>query len=212
MICCDNCYRSFHESCCGQFSPVKGAWLCPNCYNLKQDICKNSGKKLYQKKGMKNEIIYQCSLCGSRILSSSTNVPMSLVLSSSTNINYFLNKYERFEVLSNLNLLAAGETEFKNVEDILRKIARSNSGQVHAFHICTSCLNISKTPILKNKFFVQGSDKIYLKIKYKSKKLSDQNRLLFLIYINHNNHSFLSLFLTLVSLIFLALFILFSSI
>jgi hypothetical protein len=63
IICCDNCYRSFHPYCISFKSDSTKLWKCPQCINLDSPLCKNSGLAF---KENPKEILLACILCSSR--------------------------------------------------------------------------------------------------------------------------------------------------
>lgn len=36
ILCCDNCFRSFHLECVGLKTEPKGDWICPYCRDLQE--------------------------------------------------------------------------------------------------------------------------------------------------------------------------------
>lgn len=89
-------------------------------------------------------------------------MPIELIVTTETNLNYFFNKNEKTKILKNYFTPQRKET----VNEVLMNILKSKNGQKFAFHICSSCINISKSATLLSKTELDGV--IYLKIKYKS--------------------------------------------
>ena len=47
ILCCDNCFRSFHLECVKLNEEPEGDWLCPYCVALKEptiNLCANCNK------------------------------------------------------------------------------------------------------------------------------------------------------------------------
>lgn len=60
LLCCDNCYRTFHLTCLGiKNTPRENNWECCYCKDNSKDICLVCDKPIDRK----SEIKLTCSLC-----------------------------------------------------------------------------------------------------------------------------------------------------
>jgi len=68
ILCCDNCFRSFHMKCLKLTNQPEDNWLCPYCKPLqeaKYDRCANCSESL---KEIKNYLKLSCSKCLRRLI------------------------------------------------------------------------------------------------------------------------------------------------
>lgn len=87
LLICDNCFKSFHQTCINLKKVPSGTWMCPHCEIPDKRKC-----KVCSQPTRANAILFTCSICYGVLEGSCVKTPLKVVLNSFFNREYCLDE------------------------------------------------------------------------------------------------------------------------
>jgi len=143
ILCCDNCYRSFHMECIKLKEEPVGDWFCKYCQNLKDsnaDICPNSKKSL---KNVPNHLKATCSKCLRNVHLNALSAPINLTL------DVLVNKYFCFSTKIVKEFKRGFLKNNLSTEEALSELYKKHPYD-YIFTICDKCIKSFGFAKIKN--------------------------------------------------------------
>lgn len=149
ILCCDNCFRSFHLDCIQENNPPEGDWVCPYCVKLESKnilLCAESKKPI---ENDESKIKLKCTKC-LRLYCWFFPVSSDRYLSSAWNENVFRFRWCCFSSILIINIFYWILLWWKNMRNVQLKrkmraqwSLKSEKSQI----ICIICVRSVSPPL-----------------------------------------------------------------
>jgi len=143
ILCCDNCFRSFHMKCLQLTHQPEDNWLCPYCKPLQENKYEKCASCNDSLKEIKSYLKISCSKCLRRMHLSCARTPLSLIVDAPVNKNYV------FDAKTVKDLKHRFFQNNTAPEELLKDIYENNDYE-GLYHVCDGCLISMKIQKIKN--------------------------------------------------------------
>ncbi|KRX09098.1 Zinc finger, FYVE/PHD-type [Pseudocohnilembus persalinus] len=132
LLCCENCFRSYHLSCINMKKVPNGLWECSFCNEDERQQCSYCDKICE-----KQDKTCMCSLCFKFCHIECTGLPSYQIADNPMNRQIFLNH----EISIMLDKVKTHDTKenIENFEKALEELREQKKGKTDLFQICKNC-------------------------------------------------------------------------